>query len=809
MATDTAPTSRNIWQLPTFLVGIAALVAVWYGRPYLHLTPAEQYQRDLAALRQALDKNPVDLTFVQAQLRKVQGVDPPPQSEKLVAYLIGSALVATAELAVTPEEAVEQWKSARKLLETASGNGVADNDRLRHQYRLAKAWAHTGEAPQKVIDALVASMKCGDDPSDGNRILAETYLKLDPPREKEARDCLKEYMTQMPPGRGEAQQRYVNLARLKLGELHTKLGEPDDARKVLERIGPDAPPDLLVAARILLAKSYEVDEDWEQAIRCLEQARDIRGILPADKAGILYGLAEAYQKANKKARALEALQLLWKGTGPEAQAAAFRLGEYQVADSAKQEAAVLAFEAAVNDVSAAAFYVNKLLPLSEARALLEDAALKLRTAGVFDLAVRIARAYAHIAENGHDHELAAEALQAWGQGQLDKAPFTDAVERPRLVEEGTKHCREAAEEWCAAAAAKNTTLEKGDPLFRAAELFFKAGDLPAALKTLDEIGLKVPDFPQDKLAEVWLKKGEVYVALDNREQARLCFQNGIQIAERHPSPTLLRCRIHLAEVLLKSADPTTIARALADLEKALADPKFADDKELHESALEFVADAYYRQKDYHKALVRFSSLLSTFPESPRTLNSRFMLGQCYWFIAGQEAAKCNTARKIIDDPNASDERKRDAELQFQQNYGQYREWLKKASEPFKTVESELLKGMANPRLSPKEAELLRRASLYAADCAFYSEQFDECLARYDAVAERYAGTYVQLEALRSKWFCYQYYQDGKSDKAADTLTQLRTVFLNLPDSEFDGTSEFRRREYWQKWFDQNTPMKKQ
>src|SRR6476659_1828070 len=105
---------------------------------------------------------------------------------------------------------------------------------------------------------------------------------------------------------------------------------------------------------------------------------------------------------------------------------------------------------------------------------------------------------------------------------------------------------------------------------------------------LDEIGLKVPDFPAERLADVWLKKGEVYAALGNREQARICFQNGIQIAEEHPSPALLKCRIRLAEVLLKSSDPKTLARAMVDLEKALSDPEFGKDRELHESALYFV-----------------------------------------------------------------------------------------------------------------------------------------------------------------------------------------------------------------------------
>ena len=390
------------------------------------------------------------------------------------------------------------------------------------------------------------------------------------------------------------------------------------------------------------------------------------------------------------------------------------------------------------------------------------------------------RAYAKIAENGRHHELAAESLQAWSQFSFDKTVLVEPVERPRLVEEGAKYLRQAAQEWSAAAAAKTTTLEKGEPLLKAADLHLKAGDREEALRMLDSIGLTVPDFPQERLAEVWLKKGEVYLALDNREQARLCFQNGIQIAQKNPSPILLKCRIHLAEVLLKSADPKTIARALADLETALADPKaFVDDAELHESALSFVADAYFKQKDYHKAEVRFNSLLNAYPNGPRSLNDRFMLGQCYWFIAGQEAEKCKTAKKIIDDPMASDDRKREAEIQYESSYKHYIEWLKKAAEPFKAVEAALLKGTANPSLSPKDADLLRKVSFYAADCAFFAGIYEECVIRYDAISRRYAGTVVQLEALRSLWKCYQYYlQQG--DKAADTLTQMQTVSCKCP-----------------------------
>lgn len=808
MATESAPPSRNLWQLPVFLLGIAALAAVWFGRPYWHLTAAQRYERDVAELKQTLDKVPVDPSHVQALLRKIQSSDPPPQLAKQMSYVVGSATVIIAEATASPEEAADLWKKARQKLEEAEANGVPDADRLRLRFRLAKTWAYTGEPPAKVIEAIASTLDCGDDATEGNRILAGLYLKQEPPEHKSARDSLKDYLLHVLPNRNELQQRQINQARLQLGELHTLLGEPEEARKVLERIGPDAPPELLISARTQLARSYQAEENWSAAIRCLEQAHDVHGISAAHRTIVLYHLGEAYLKGGNKDRAAKSFEKLRNGMGPEAQAAMFRLAEILLSETTRREAAITSLEAALADVKNAEQYDNKLIPLKEARALCEESIQNCRLAGSFDLAVRAAGAYARIAVNGRDRELAAESLQAWGQSLLDKAPQAEPEDRPRLVEDGTRRIRESAKEWHALAALKKSSAEKGEPLYRAADLYLKAGDQEEALRMLDEIGLKVPDFPQERLAEVWLKKGEVYLSLGNREQARICFQNGIQIGEQHPSPALLKCRIRLAEVVLKSGDPASLIRVIADLEKALADPKFAEDKELHENALWFIADAFYQQRDYRKGEVRFRLLIDTYPEGARSIPARFHLGQCYWFIAGQEADRCKAAKKIIDDPATPSDRRAETQAAYDSSYKQYMEWLKKAAEPFKAVETMLLKGMtSNPKLPLAEAELLRKASFAAADCAFFLGEYDDCILRYDLVAQRYAGTVVQLEALRSMWRCYQYYLQN-AEKAAHSLTQMRTAFLQLPDSEFDGSSEVRKKEYWQKWFEQISAMMK-
>src|SRR5687767_1136974 len=138
MATESAPPSRNLWQLPVFLLGIAALAAVWFGRPYWHLTAAQRYERDVAELKQTLDKVPDDPSHIQALLRKIQSADAPPQLARQMPYVVGSATVIIAEATASPEEATELWKKARQKLEEAEANGVPDADRLRLRFRLAK-----------------------------------------------------------------------------------------------------------------------------------------------------------------------------------------------------------------------------------------------------------------------------------------------------------------------------------------------------------------------------------------------------------------------------------------------------------------------------------------------------------------------------------------------------------------------------------------------------------------------------------------------------------------------------------------------
>ena len=528
----------------------------------------------------------------------------------------------------------------------------------------------------------------------------------------------------------------------------------------------------------------------------------MRGISTAQKTYVLFKLAEAYLAPNGGRKPCQ-LSSCSPGLGPEAQAAAFRLAELLMGDAGRREDAVKALEEVALTLPPSEAWDNKVLPLSEARGLFETVAKNLWAANAFDLSVRAARAFGKIAEDGRDHELAAEALQSWGEILIESVRMANAEDRPRLADEGTRRLREAANEWRLAAAARKKSVDKGDALCKAADLFLKAGDLQEALKTLDELGLKVPDYPSDRLPKIWFKKGEIYMALGNREQAKLCYENVVQITEQHPTVTLVRCRLRLAEIALKNNDTKGLARIIADLESDLVNPDLiGKDPPLQESVLFFIADAFFQQEEYRKAEVRLLSLFQKFPDSPRALTLQFMLGQCYWNIAKAEAAKCKEADKRKNDPLTPDDRRVEAESQYEASYKLYMDWLKKATEQFQIVESILLKKSEDKKqLAPDEAELIRRVSFFAADCAFLFCQIRRShrpLRRHFSALSGHSGP---TGSVKSMWRIHQNYkQDPK--KAVETCVQMRTIFVHqMDDSEFDGSSEIRKREYWQKWFD--------
>src|SRR5260221_10268244 len=64
------PAQRVVWPWPTFLLGVVALVGIWFARPYLRPTDGDRIHRDLNEMRNLLNRTSPDLTRAMALGRK-------------------------------------------------------------------------------------------------------------------------------------------------------------------------------------------------------------------------------------------------------------------------------------------------------------------------------------------------------------------------------------------------------------------------------------------------------------------------------------------------------------------------------------------------------------------------------------------------------------------------------------------------------------------------------------------------------------------------------------------------------------------
>jgi len=116
--------SKRLWQVPVFLVGVAALFAVWHYRPLWTDHPARQIERDLSAVRRLLANPESDVEEeVRIAERAVETSEQVEDRAGEAYFLLGSAQIMLAERAA-PCDAWQHWGPALMNLEQADKKGV-------------------------------------------------------------------------------------------------------------------------------------------------------------------------------------------------------------------------------------------------------------------------------------------------------------------------------------------------------------------------------------------------------------------------------------------------------------------------------------------------------------------------------------------------------------------------------------------------------------------------------------------------------------------------------------------------------------
>ncbi len=801
MATDPAPASRRLWQLPTFLVGLGALLALWHWGDRIRPSVAERYEKAMVALRPAVDRWPPDPDQVRAALRKVPDADPPADLLPRAKYLTGSAYVALAE-AMPDSESKELWAKARRDLEDAAGYDLPLPDQKKLRYRLARAWCHVeGADPNRTIEYLTKYVSAGDDPSEGYRLLADLHHKASPPDEAAERDDLQNFLKHATP-RADASS--INKCRIRLAELHAKLGEGAQAKEVLQRVGPDAPPDLYARALLMLAASARTAEDWTGALKQLDKVCEMKGATDDQRAEAVAMRAEV----NARLGRVDNTDLP-NDDRPEARAAWFRRAERALSDtSAVKDAAITNLERAY--AGTVPDGLRKLIPNKDSRRVIQAAYQKAFADGEFALAVRIAKLYGKVIPDDDHHRLLIDAQECWA-----KALVHDSIN----PDDAKEHYRAAADACVAGGLALRSAADKADCLRKAAGLYLKAGDRPIALQKLAESASHLADYPEERLGQAWAEIGDIYLAAGDSEQARIAFQN----ASGRPGPAQDRSCIRVAAFSYESDPNKGGANALRALHEVFGRTPTADPA-AHEEALFLIGEIHLVRKEWREAETNLKSAIETYPRSNRTARGRYHYGQVLRHFAYDAARTIKTDRAAIEQIKAERLTARlpalkvDEEIKLlnridlsQKTYdammlGAYQQFCQ-AEELFRSAPNAI------------DPAVVKSTSFWAADCAYWLGDYPDCAARCEKLAKRYRGRIEELEALRDLSRCCTYAarfaSDSKdepsaanwSQQAADARARLKDALGRISKAEFDGATDTRKRGYWDAWLADNSSAK--
>ena len=305
-------TFGQLWQAPLFVVGLIAFIvtAINASERQDHILAA--FQADLTNLRRMLtiDEEP-SAAFLEKANALLESVDRFPQKAGEIHFVVGSAyfrvakqraaLLAKKESPSGSENAAlkrflvddSQRHGDHPLSKKANANalGVAAEDTMALSYRLGLMLFQQGkEADQGPIELMTKSVEKGaDQPVSALGFLVRANLALTPPNVEAALAANAKQLELIDDRHPEDKAQ----ARLLRGQLLLRKDETGEALTELKRIGPSAPRDLRIQARLLQIKICEEQGHWNEDIELWKELLPDADAIPGGKVHALYALGQA------------------------------------------------------------------------------------------------------------------------------------------------------------------------------------------------------------------------------------------------------------------------------------------------------------------------------------------------------------------------------------------------------------------------------------------------------------------------------------------------------------------------------------
>ncbi len=754
---------RQLWQVPTFLLGVALFLGAWlkcHSQGHCRGQAGEELDTASKLLQRADGNGEPALDILRKAL----------ETPDLLGDRLGEAyfLLGTAELRqagrAQPGQALILYQRARQDLLEAERLGVPERLQGPFRFRLAKAGFHTNDDPGRVVKLMSANIDKTEDweKADAYNLLTQAYLRLPKPDYKAAlaaNEKLRKDIALVP-------EEVLAPARLLGGELLLQLKRPGEARTVLERVGLLATPTIQARARRLRAQSFQDESKWQEAVNLWKEALVDVPDGSAERGWIAYQMGVCYRNL-KSEEAINSLEECCKfSNGAEAQAAALSLAELYLQKS-RFDVALQRLTLAVSNVPPTGEWKNSLVDLTQVRGIFERACQRYREAYRFELAEQTLTAYERLAEKNRIPLIRAEVLTDWARARRKAAP--QAENQQKEDDEARKLFCKAGDAYEKAAASK--PAEQANLLWLAIGCYREAPDNGQVIALCKRF-LQINELVERK-GEGWYVLGE---ALRQEKQVAEAEKAYKQCLAQSLTPFAYRARYQLALSALQLATDNNIPdEAMDTLNQNLTlihdDPNA--DAWAKEKTLYTLGDLYFKKSNYREVVRRLEEALLPFPNSPDAPRARYQLAESYRQLAIEANAAIMAGK--YKDPAA---------LKLLRD--EHRNWMTRAAHEFYQLAVFLDKPEAAGFLTAEERTLI---PFQAADCRFNLGKYDEALKLYEVLVARFPTPPQGLNALAGTVRCLAALR--QFDEMRKRLDEIREVIKGLEDPQ--------QQKEWEEW----------
>jgi tetratricopeptide (TPR) repeat protein len=798
-ATAPASARRIPWKVH-FAAGAALLLVVGGGALVWSLLDDELDRHEIIrfALEQLDDRDdPQSRQQARDLAEELLAADiSDPDFPGAVEFILG--IVAFREAESQDEVAgISNYRLAVRYLDRAEKHALIDARRPEWAYALGISLYRLGQAAAALplLEEAVADFEHGRVAASFD--LTDVYLDLKTPDNLDKALALNTALVKTGELQGDDRNRaYQQQARILLARNETF----ETINAALQQISEQAAQSQ--GTVVLRARTLMLEDDldrYEEAFSHLKPVADSQGLdqTYARQARYLMGVC-AENSGRIDAAISNYLQAARQyPESHEGLAANLRAGNL-LRKEGRSEEALEAYRRVLRSAGKPDEFRNRWLTLDELQRGIRTAWAEWVEANSYSEAITLSRMMPPLLSAEEAYGFAAHANQQWAEFLDDKLTNSRYGRRGGLQAELRERWRLSGRAFDELADALRSSSQYSDALWISAGHYRNGHDFENALGQLDRF---IETRPRRLLPAALVRRGEVLMDLDRRNEALDQFQQVIETFETDPAwfralYDLGRCYLELD----RPAHAERIWRSILDSPKF--EPKtnewrlalFSLGKLLYHTAVVKMSRARLsptpdQTPDYEDAFARWDEaanrldlFLRRYPDDAEVAEARYLLAKSLQ----QSAAGPRHKLKTAETENARNELRASMEHLFQ-----------KALAEFRRLQSGLFAAAEDDRLDELRQSILRACYFEIAHTYYALGNYEQAIVAYSGAANRYPQDPQVLLAYMQMTNCYD--RLGKPTDARSMLEQAKIIERHLPDSVFQSRATTLMREEWQRW----------